>query len=90
MQIPWRHLEKEGGEEIIRITNEIDGKKYELVKETHLCDGCAFLEEGNLSGCENYFEFNSRAICAKLHGIWKEVRDGGDPIDSIFEKEVTK
>ena len=59
---------------MIRITCEISGKKYELVNETHLCDECAFLLEGILYGCEDYPKFNCRGICAKLHGIWKEVK----------------
>lgn len=61
---------------MVKITAEVNGKKYELINEIHLCDECAFLKEGILCGCNNFPRFNQKAICAKLHGIWKEVKDG--------------
>lgn len=60
---------------MVKITTDIDGKKYELVGEVHLCDGCALLKDGILSGCNEFPKFNRIAICSKLHGIWKEVED---------------
>lgn len=64
---------------MIKITNEVNGKVYELVPEKEMtpCEGCAFdkksdivcfpaLKEGAFNGC---------CICTELHGIWKEVKD---------------
>lgn len=59
-----------------KITTEIDGKKYELMPEHIGCVGCAlFTERKIFLGCSDYPKFNSRAICAKLHGVWKEIKD---------------
>lgn len=57
---------------MIRITNEIDGKLYELVPEVYICEGCDLKYE-----CTELVHsvFNGCAVCGKLHGIWKEVKD---------------
>lgn len=61
---------------MIKITNEIDGKKYELVPETYICEGCDLKKKCSEVGPKMVHSvFNKRAICGKLHGIWKEVND---------------
>ena len=63
---------------MVKITNEIDGKKYELVPEICICKGCDLEYKCN----ENHPDmvnniFNRCSVCGKLHGIWKEVHNGG-------------
>lgn len=61
---------------MIRITNEINGKKYELVPEKENCEGCCF--DTNINNLDCLIEedgFNGRCVCNTLNGIWKEVRD---------------
>jgi hypothetical protein len=61
---------------MIKITNEIDGHWYELVKEEHCCDGCAFLNKYN--DCilpQEQRQFYCASVCGKLGGVWKEVRN---------------
>lgn len=65
---------------MIKITNEINGKKYELVPRTFGCFGCVFdrRQADSFSGCKLNAEhayFQGRPICEELHGIWKEARD---------------
>lgn len=58
---------------MIKITNEIDGKLYELVQRKCGCDECAF---DGCSKCllpKEHSYFNGHLICVK--GIWKEVKD---------------
>jgi hypothetical protein len=60
---------------MIKITNEIDGKKYELVPSCGCCGGCVF---NSCFGCtldECHKDFNYRQVCKILLSIWKEVRD---------------
>ena len=63
---------------MIKITNEIEGKLYELVDGRFCgCDGCSFLNKDN--DClltKEQSEFCSTHVCAQLGGIWKEVKDG--------------
>lgn len=62
---------------MIKITNEIGGKKYELVGESYLCSGCSFLDKR--TGCilpNNQRRFGGIGVCGKLGGVWKEVKDG--------------
>lgn len=61
---------------MIRITNEFNGKLYELVPETYICEGCDLKKKCNGS----YLEiingmFNGCNVCGKLHGIWREIKD---------------
>lgn len=61
---------------MIKITNEVGGKKYELVKESLYCVGCDLLDKNN--NCMILPEqrrYNGINVCGKLKGIWKEVRD---------------
>ena len=69
---------------MIKITNEIDGKKYELVPRIggvrEPCRGCAHYNgwTGQRKTCgftPYWVEFNDEMVCKKLRGIWKEVRD---------------
>lgn len=60
---------------MIKITNEISGKKYELVPRTQHCKGCAFHQGGECKLKDRYFYFNYLSICTTLSGIWKEMRD---------------
>lgn len=61
---------------MIKITNEIDGKKYELVKEILLCNKCSFHnKDGDCLLSQEQRRFGSANVCGKLHGIWKEVHD---------------
>lgn len=61
---------------MIKITNEIGGKLYELVPDIYVCEGCDLMKK-----CHGaYIEmidgiFNGHTVCMKLQGIWKEVRD---------------
>ena len=59
---------------MIRITNEIKGKLYELVPEKENCENCCF-DTNNLECLIVEDEFNGRCVCNALNGIWKEVRD---------------
>jgi hypothetical protein len=68
---------------MIKIINEIDGKKYELVPEENTrqnsCGGCAFYPTQRkcaLSQSHRNWDKNNISVCEALHGIWKEVRDG--------------
>ena len=61
---------------MIKITNEIDGKKYELVKaasDIH-CDGCVMKGKSAVE-CMSLTLLWGYGICAKLNGIWKEVKN---------------
>lgn len=60
---------------MIKITNEIDGKKYELVRSRRGCKGCAFYTK---TGCNIGTPPKWRCItlCFAIDGIWKEVKDG--------------
>lgn len=64
---------------MIRITNEINGKKYELVPETEICKGCCFdTDYRNTHSIDCAIEedgFNGTCVCHTLRGIWKEVKD---------------
>ncbi len=66
---------------MIRIANEVDGKKYELVPAKNFqnkCDGCAFcvMERKCLLpwSCDRWYKSINR-VCGAMHGIWKEVKD---------------
>jgi hypothetical protein len=54
---------------MVKITTEIDGKKYELVKSKGGCKQCDLRES-----CPDPY-WNDTFLCLKLRGIWKEVRD---------------
>jgi hypothetical protein len=59
-----------------RITTEVSGKVYELVPEVYICEGCDL--KNKCQGCSPelvHSVFNGCAVCGKLHGIWKEVKD---------------
>ena len=61
---------------MIKITNEFNGKKYELVEEQYLCSGCSFLDKS--VGCilpNDQRLFRGVNVCGRLGGIWKEVKD---------------
>lgn len=61
---------------MVKITTEVDGKKYELVSETCGCKGCDLRKKcDETSPLTVNSVFNGCCICAKLHGIWKEVKD---------------
>lgn len=60
---------------MIKITNEINGKKYELVNGYGSCNRCVF---DTRFGCRVEMEhrvFNRRLVCAELQGVWKEACD---------------
>jgi hypothetical protein len=64
---------------MIRITNELDGKKYELVPEIYICGGCDIKNKCDANHPEREDNiFNGFLVCEKLNGIWKEVRDGAE------------
>lgn len=56
---------------MIKITNEIDGKKYELVKGEGGCEQCDFQKFCTSNPC-----WNGISLCFRLDSIWKEVKDG--------------
>lgn len=60
---------------MIRITNEINGKKYELERYYGdlPCESCD-LQETCGEKANNQWE--GIGVCDALPGIWKEVRDG--------------
>ena len=60
---------------MIRITNEIGGKKYELVNEICICECCDLKKICHDGLKREHSAFNGCCVCAKLHGIWKEVKD---------------
>ena len=65
---------------MIKITNEIDGKLYELVPEKegmNRCEGCAFDFDPDIDKvCPLKDDFfNGCCVCTELRGIWKEVKD---------------
>lgn len=63
---------------MIKITNEIDGKKYELMPETDICEGCDLRKKcDEIRPQVAHSVFNRCCVCAKLYGIWKEVKDEG-------------
>jgi hypothetical protein len=55
---------------MIKITNEINGKKYELVKSECGCEQCDFQKFCTSTPC-----WNEISLCFRLDSIWKEVRD---------------
>ena len=61
---------------MIKITNEVDGVKYELVPSCGCCGGCAF---NSSFGCtleeDDCKYFNYRQVCKILLSIWKKVSD---------------
>lgn len=64
---------------MVKIINEIDGKKYELIPEINVCEGCAFCDEEiccALANREYDRCFHRINICGRFKGIWKEVKDG--------------
>jgi hypothetical protein len=60
---------------MIKITNEINGKKYELVPGFGCCGRCAFNSSFGCTLEECSKDFNYRQVCRILLGIWKEVRN---------------
>lgn len=58
---------------MIKITNEIDGKLYELVQKKCDCDECAFNGDPECLLPKEHSYHNGYLICCQ--GIWKEVRD---------------
>lgn len=72
---------------MVKITNEIDGKKYELVPNSKGCEGCAFCKKAKLSinkvvvyndSCKfddgKEPNWNDFLVCVDLDGVWKEVK----------------
>jgi hypothetical protein len=60
---------------MIKITNEIDGKKYEFVTESNNSKHCAFNKSGGCDCTDEQSTFDDIVLCCRLDGIWKEVRD---------------
>jgi hypothetical protein len=68
---------------MIKITNEINGKLYELAPAVHGCMGCAFdiKRKDGLGDCKLTKEYSKHAfyqgkiVCSRIYGIWKEVQD---------------
>lgn len=65
---------------MIKIINEVDGKKYELVPEPDdmtPCEVCAFnFDEHNDKVCQLKDDcFNGFCVCSELRGIWKEIKE---------------
>jgi hypothetical protein len=63
---------------MIRIINEIDNKKYELIpNNSEDCSECAF---ANLDAyeCDDVDMFCGERLCLKYKGVWKEVKDDKD------------
>lgn len=57
---------------MIKITNEINGKLYELIESDNGCEGCSLRK-----CCEHWTdapEWCGCTLCLKLGGIWKEVK----------------
>jgi hypothetical protein len=69
--------EKKKRRYMIKITNEINGKLYELVPENEMnpCEGCAFDKNSDIVCSLKDDCFNGCCVCGELHGIWKEVKD---------------
>ena len=65
---------------MMRITNEIGGKLYELIPDVSVegvCEGCAFrVGDGECNMEQIHRDWCKSCVCAKLHGIWKEVKNG--------------
>lgn len=63
---------------MIKITNEIDGKKYELERYygDYPCESCDLREP--CCGETANLQWDGRGVCDALPGpgIWKEVRNG--------------
>ena len=59
---------------MIKITNEVNGKKYELVPTTFACEGCDLYEDTNQE-CMSENEFDGHSVCLMLGGMWKEVKE---------------
>lgn len=61
---------------MIKITNKIDGKLYELVpKEPHDCNECAFNGEYDCTIPKEHRYHYGHLACLRYCGIWKEVKD---------------
>jgi hypothetical protein len=63
---------------MIKITNEVGGKLYQLVPEKEWnkpCEGCAFDKNSDIVCSLKDDCFNGCCVCSKLRGIWKEVQD---------------
>lgn len=61
---------------MVKITNEVNGKKYDLAPETDGCKGCDLRKKcDEISPQAVHSVFNGCCVCAKLHGIWKEAGD---------------
>lgn len=67
---------------MIKITNEIDGKKYELMPAINRCMGCAFekKQKDYLDTCKltkklsKHALYQGKIVCNRMNGIWKEVK----------------
>lgn len=68
---------------MIKITNEINGKLYELVPAIKKCMGCAFdIEQKDyLSDCKltkgysKHAFYQGKIVCSRMDGIWKEIKN---------------
>ena len=60
---------------MIKITNEINGKKYELERYhgDYPCESCDLRKA---CGEDADTQWGGRGVCDALPGVWKEVRDG--------------
>jgi hypothetical protein len=66
-------MNKKEGE--VKITCVINGKLYELVPDTYICEGCDLKNKCHDTSIEmTPGVFNRHTLCGKLHGIWKEVK----------------
>ena len=58
---------------MIKIINDVNGKKYELVHSDEGCKGCSLRKQ-----CKHWTEapqWHTKLLCLKLDGIWKKVKD---------------
>ena len=65
---------------MIKITNEVDGKLYELMPAVDRCMECDFDTERKdyLGDCKlgrEHAYYHGKIVCGRMEGIWKEVRD---------------
>lgn len=77
---------------MIKITNEVNGKLYELVPEKNWripCKGCAFTTNNGDGICLLKDDsFHGCSVCSMLRCIWKEVKDEKQyeyGVESIFD-----
>ncbi len=60
---------------MIKITNEVDGKKYELVPSHQGCIGCDLERMCYGIATKRNVIWDETKPCSRLFGVWREVRD---------------